>query len=167
MSRKKIIGVFDDESQVVKAIRKLKDNKIRINDVFGPFASHDILSAVTRPSRLPHLAFIFGFGAVVSTFAFVYYTSVLDYPLSYGGKPIFSFPPMVVVMYLITILGTATLSVFAFLVRSMMFPGKKAKLPGGRAMDDRFYIVIEEKGTTTSSAEALMKESGAVEVIEE
>lgn len=167
MSRKKIIGVFDDESQVVKAIKKLKDNKIRINDVFGPFASHEILSAVTRPSRLGHLAFLFGSGAVLSTFAFVYYTSVLDYPLSYGGKPIFSFPPMVVVMYLITILGTATLSVFAFLGRSMMFPGKKAKLPGNRAMDDRFYIVIEAKDNTANSAEALMKESGAVEVTEE
>lgn len=163
MSRKTLIGVFDDESHVVSAIQKLRENKVKINDVFGPFASHDILSAVTKPSRLPHLAFFFGVGAVISTFAFVYYTSVLDYPLSYGGKPVFSFPPMVVVMYLITILGTATLSVFAFLGRTATYPGKKAKMPGIRAMDDRFFVVIEERNAT-ANAEMLLKESGAIEI---
>jgi hypothetical protein len=164
MSKKTIIGVFDDESRVVNAIKKLKKENIKINDVFGPFASHDIIAAVARPSRLPHLAFLFGAGTVIATFAFLYYTSVIDYPLSYGGKPIFSFPPMVVVIYLATILLTGTLSVFTFFGISGLYPGKKANIPGDGAMDDRFFLVIDEKDTATNLAEKLMKESGALEV---
>lgn len=164
MSKKIVIGVFTDESQVVSAIKKLKENKIRINDVYGPFASHDILTAISKPSRLPHLAFLFGAGTVVLTLAFLYYTAVIDYPLSYGGKPVFAFPAKVVVIYLATILFTATLSVFAFLGRSAMFPGKKPRIPGEGAMDDRFFIVISQDGDVAETATNVMKESGAVEI---
>jgi len=164
MSKKNLVGVFDDESHVVSAIKKLKERKIKINDVYGPFASHDIISAIAKPSRLPHLAFLFGAGAVVGTFAFLYYTSVIDYPLSYGGKPIFSFPPMVVVIYLATILLTGTLSVFTFFGISGLYPGKKADIPGDGAMDDKFLLVAEDYDDTEVTAEKLMKESGAIEV---
>lgn len=164
MSKKTVIGVFDDESHVVDAIRQLKEQKIKIIDVYGPFASHDIITAIAKPSRLPHLAFLFGAGTVVGSFAFLYYTAVLDYPLSYGGKPIFSFPPMVVVIYLATILLTGTLSVFTFFGISGLYPGKKASIPGDGAMDDRFLLVIEENDATDVSAEALLKENGALEV---
>jgi len=164
MSQKNIIGVFEDESHVIKAIKSLQEKNVKIKDVYGPFASHEIITSIAKPSRLPHLAFLFGAGAVLSTFAFIYYASVIDYPLSYGGKPIFSFPPMVVVMYLITILGTATLSVFTFFGRSGLYPGRKAKMPGEGVTDNRFFLVIDEKVASGSPAEALMKESGAIEV---
>lgn len=163
MSKKSVIGVFDDENRVVSAIKKLKENKVKINDVYGPFASHDILSLVTKPTRLPHLAFIFGAVAAILTFLFVYYTSVINYPLSYGGKPTFSFPPMVVIIYLITILGTATLTVFAFIGRTAMYPGKKAKMPGIGAMDDKFFVVIDQKNAV-ADVESLMRNSGAIEI---
>lgn len=164
MSQQHIIGVFDDESLVVNAIRKLKERKIRINDVYGPYASHDILSLVTRPSRLPHLAFLFGAGTVIGTFAFLYYTSVIDYPLSYGGKPIFSFPPMVVVIFLVTILLTGILSVVSFLGISQLYPGKKAEMPGEGVTDNKFYVVTDDFDDTVTTAAKLMKESGAIEV---
>ena len=164
MSQKQIIGVFDDESLVVNAIKKLQERKISVKDVYGPYASHDILSLVTKPSRLPHLAFLFGAGTVIGTFAFLYYTAVIDYPLSYGGKPIFSFPPMVVVIYLATILLTGTLSVFTFLGISELYPGKKAEMPGEGVTDDRFYLIAEDYDDTETTSAKLMKESGALEV---
>lgn len=164
MSRKTIIGVFDDESRVVNAIRKLKEQEIKISNVYGPFASHDIITAIAKPSRLPHVAFLFAAGAVVGTFAFLYYTAVIDYPLSYGGKPIFSFPPMVVVIYLATILLTGTLSVFTFFGISGLYPGKKPSMPGHGAMDDKFLLVIEEDDSKDTGAETLLRENGALEV---
>lgn len=167
MSQKKIIGVFDDESLVVNAIKKLQERKIRVNDVYGPYPSHEILTLVTRPSRLPHLAFLFGAGTVFGTFAFLYYTSVIDYPLSYGGKPVFSFPPMVVVIYLATILLTGTLSVFTFLGISELYPGKKAEMPGEGVTDDKFYLIAEDFNDTETTSAKLMKESGAIEVRQE
>jgi hypothetical protein len=164
MSKRTIIGIFDDEDQVINTIRMLNERKIRIRDVYGPFASHDIITAVTRPSRLPHLSFLFGAGTVFGTFAFLYYTSVIDYPLNYGGKPVFSFPPMVVIMYLATILITGTLSVLTFLGISGLYPGKKARMPGIGAMDDKFFLVIDDNDANATAAEVVLTDHGALEI---
>ena len=120
MSTKQIIGVFDDEAQVLKAAKKLKSHGVNIRDIYGPSADHDLIKNLTRESRLPYLSVVTGSITILLTFAFVYYVTVIDYPLHYGGKPVFSFPPMVVVMYLLCILVTGAFTTFSFLTSERM-----------------------------------------------
>ncbi len=166
MKEKYIIGIFEDERLVVKALKHLQDKKVEVKDIFGPCADHDLLKTFTTKSRIPHMAFVYGVMSVVAMFGFLYYTSVIDYPLRYGGKPVFSFPPMVVLMFLATILLTSTLSVFTLLGRIQLFPGKPAKIIDQRQLDDRFVMMIE-KTADPESIKTLLKESGAIEIREE
>lgn len=165
MKSNQIIGVFDDEEKIVDALKKLDAAGIHPDDIYGPFADHHILKKFTRPSRIPHLAFLYGLTAVIGTFAFVYWVSVIDYPIQYGGKPIFSFPPMLVLMYLMMILTTGTLSVFTLLFRTKLFPGKPASKLYGRALDDQFIMLF----TKPASAEQIIRilhDAGATEIKE-
>jgi len=166
MKTKQIVGIFDDEAKVVKALKTLKDQKVDIHDIYGPCADHDILKYLTKRTRIPHLAFFYGVMAIVLTFSFVYWVSVIDYPIRYGGKPLFSFPPMVVLMYLMTILTTATLSVFTLLARIKYYPGKAAKIIIPRVLDDQFAMLIQ-KPADADKVKAVLKESGAMEIREE
>jgi hypothetical protein len=166
MKNKHIIGIFEDEQMVVKALKQLQDNKVEVNDIYGPCADHDLLKTFTKKSRIPHLAFIYAVLSIIAMFSFLYYTSVIDYPLRYGGKPIFSFPPMVVLMFLATILLTSTLSVFTLLGRIRIFPGKPAKIVDQRQLDDRFVMLISNPGNP-DSIKKLLIESGATEIKEE
>ncbi len=163
MKNKQILGIFDDEQKVVEAIEKFQESDIKIKDIFGPFADHDILKKFTKPSRIRHLAFLFGVMAIVLTFSFVYYVTVIDYPINFGGKPYFSFPPMVVVIYLVTILLTGTLTSLTLLGRIQLFPGKPANMPDQRILDDHF-VMLFEKPDNPEKIREILKTAGAKEI---
>jgi hypothetical protein len=165
MKKQQIIGIFDDEAKVLKALKAFNEQHIKIRDIYGPCADHEILKHLTRKSRIPHLTFIYGVVAVVATFAFLYYTTVIDYPLSYGGKPIFSFPPMVVLMYLMTILTAGMLTAVTLLGRVKLFPGKPAEMLDDRLLDDHFAMLIE-KPADPEKIKAVLEDSGATEITE-
>lgn len=165
MSTKQIIGVFDDETILFKATKKLKEKGVNIKDIYGPCADHDMIKTFTRESRLPYLSVLVGFFTILITFAFVYYVSVIDYPLRYGGKPLFSFPPMVVILFLVCILVTGGFTTLVFLGRVQLFPGKDAKLVHPRAAIDRFYLVLD-RNFNPEEIKQWLNESGAEEVIE-
>lgn len=166
MNTKQITGVFEDEPVLLGSLKKLKANGVNIQDIYGPCADHDLIKAFTRESRLPYLSVLVGAFTILAAFAFIYYVAVIDYPLRYGGKPIFSFPPMVVALFLLCILVTGGFSTFAFLGRVQLFPGKEAAMPDPRAMDDRFYLVIGQNFNPEEIKDWL-RETGAVEILEE
>lgn len=165
MNNSHIIGVFDNESMLVKAMTKLKANGVNIRDIYGPCADHDLIKKFTRESRLPFVSVATGIFTLLATFGFVYYVSVIDYPLHYGGKPVFSFPPMVVVMYLLCILVTGGVTTFTFLGREKFFPGKNPKLIDPRAADDKFFLVLDEN-FNPEEIKGWLTESGAEEILE-
>ena len=163
MKTKQIIGVFDDEQKVVTALKRFNEFDIKIKDIFGPFADHDILKNFTKRSRIRHLAFLFGVMAVVLTFSFVYFVTVIDYPLNFGGKPYFSFPPMVVIIYLVTILLTGTLTSLAMLGRIQLFPGKPANMIDPRILDDHF-VMLFEKPDDPDKIKEILQAAGAKDI---
>lgn len=165
MNNKQIIGVFEDESVLLGSLQKMKANGVNIEDIHGPCADHDLIRKFTTESRLPYLSVLIGTLTILATFAFIYYVTVIDYPLRYGGKPVFSFPPMVVAMFLVCILVTGGFSTLAFLGRAQLFPGKEARLPGPASMDNRFYLVIGQNFNPEEIKEWL-KETGAGEIME-
>jgi hypothetical protein len=165
MAYKHIIAKFKDEAVLLKALTKMQQEKVNLVDIYGPFATHDILKKFTRESKLPYAAIIYGLLSVTAIFGLMYYTSVIDYPINYGGKPYFSFPPMVVIMFLVTILGTTVLSVLTFHGRTMVFPGNPTKIIDTDVTDDTFYMVVDQN-YNPEEIKVWLQESGADEVFE-
>jgi hypothetical protein len=165
MTDKKLVARFTDESALLKAITRLKDKKIRIIDVYGPYATHDILKKITKESRLPYLGVVYGTFAIIAMFSLIYYTAVIDYPLIYGGKPPFSFPPMVVLMFLVCILLTTILSALTFHGRTQIFPGKPANIMGDSVTDDSFFLVLDQD-RNPQEIKGWLQEDGAEEITE-
>ncbi len=165
MAEKNIVARFKDEQKLEKALDKLKEHKVNLLDIYGPFATHSILKKFTKPSKLPYAAVAFGFIAIVTMFSFLYYTTVIDYPIVYGGKPIFSFPPMVVLMYLFTILLTTILVTLTFHGRALIFPGKPTSIIDKSVTDDNFFLVLDQN-YNPEEIKKWLEESGADEITE-
>lgn len=165
-----MLAVFNNDRDLVSAIGKLKEKNIPIRDAWTPFPVHDVLKLLGRESRLPYFSVFAGASAVVLVFLFLYYTAVIDYPILYGGKPVFSFPSFVVVIYLLTILLTFAGTVAVFQVRTGLYPGKDADEQFARASDDKFIISLgQDEGISEdgwSQAKEILKENGAVEIVE-
>jgi hypothetical protein len=169
MKMPNIIGVFDTDDKVVDAIHTLKKNNISIADVHSPFASHHILKELGKESRIPYGSVLAGAFAIIGTFSFIYWTSVINYPIVFGGKPTFAFPSWVVVIYLVTILLTFIGTVIIFQMRTKMNFGDKPNLVHIDSTDDKFVMIIEQKeGSTDKDVEKIRKmlnDHGALEVL--
>ena len=168
--QKDIIGVYTEEKQVVTAINQLKEKGIKVKDAYTPYPVFEIIEAMELKTRFPYIAFVFGVISVSLTFLFLYYTSVISYPLVIGGKPYLSLS-FVVILFVATILGTIISSLIAFFVREKKGPGQVAKMYHPDINDDKFVLVVTKTDKMTdedsASISGVMQNTGAIEINEQ
>lgn len=163
------IGVFDTEEKFISSIRLLQEQKVTIYDVFTPYPVHEVFHLLKRKSKLPTAAYFFGIFGIIGTLSFLYYTSVIDWPIVYGGKPFNSFPSFIVVTIILTIFTVTIASLAAFSARSKLFPGRDNTIFDYRATDNMFVIVVaadNEDKSAEERASRVMTDQGAVEVFD-
>ncbi|QIA06977.1 DUF3341 domain-containing protein [Draconibacterium halophilum] len=165
MSKKYILGVFDDEATLVDAFEKLKDKGVTPVEVYTPYPVHEILEGMPIKTRITHAAFFYGLFAAIGILGFLTYAAVIDWPLRYGGKPYNAFPSFIVVTIVATILAITLLTLFTFSARAKIFPGKRAEIFHERATDDKFVMVFDEAGmaSNSESVKSILTEHGKIE----
>lgn len=167
MSKDKIIGVFDEEDDVVNCMRDIVENDIKIKEVYTPYPVHEVLELKKSKSILTIVAFIYGAMAVALVLSFLYYTSVISWPLNYGGKPSNAFPSFIVITVVLTIFTVTILSLFTFSLRAKVWPGQEDNVIDKRATDDKFVIYIEKyDGLDENKLNEIFKENGSSEIYE-
>jgi hypothetical protein len=169
MQKINIIGIYDDQDVVVAAAKKLKEKEVPIKNVFSPFPIHDLWEVLGLKTRLPITTFIYGTVGIFSIYAFLYWTSVINYPLKFGGKPLNTLS-FIIIMFVGTIFISVFLTFMTFFIRQKIGPGKKVVMIDPRTTDDKFAIVIE-RDESYSDEEVkritdLLRETGAVEISE-
>ncbi len=163
------IGIFDEEEKFISSVKILQEQKYSIYEVFSPYPVNEVLHLLKRKTRLPTAAYFFGLFGIIATLAFLYYTSVISWPIDYGGKPFNSFPSFIVVTIVLTILVVTILSLALFSSRSKLYPGRENTIFDHRATDDKFIIVVDTEVLDKPSASRAgdsMKVEGAIEVID-
>lgn len=161
-----MIGVYDDEEQLVKAIHHVQSKNIKVKDVFTPFPVHGVFEALKLQTRLPLLTFIYGVLGTGLTFAFLYWTSVVNYPLKFGGKPLNSLS-FIIIMFVATIFIATFLTFMTFFIRQKLFPGKKVNIIDTRSTDDKFIMVVQQnKKISTKEMINILEETGTIEISE-
>ncbi len=145
MSRRFLIGVFENEEDILGATKAARERGFKIADVFAPYAVHGLDHAMgLQPSRLPWVCFALGlFGAGLKVW-FEFWTTATDWPINVGGKPWNSLPAFVPITFEVMVLFAGLSTVFAFFLVSRLRPGKKARIMDPRVTNDRFALVLEE-----------------------
>ena len=170
MNRTHIIGVFDDEFALVKAVEEIRSNDIRIEEVYTPYPIHEVIHAMGKRSYLQVFAYFYGLFGALAILAFLYWTSVISWPINYGGKPFNSFPSFIIITIILTIFIVTIASLATFSGRSRLWPGKTHKIYDHRATDDHFVVVVnlsEINQGDEGIVENIMKGNGAVEIRDE
>lgn len=162
------IGVYNEEESLIASIKSLQEKQVAIHDVVTPYPIHEVLHLLKRKSLLPTAGLIYGIGGALAVLSFLYYTSVISWPVNYGGKPSNSFPSFIVITIVLTIFTVTITSLFTFSVRSKLFPGQTPIIFDERATDDKFIIVLDaaKLGDKADEAGKIMAKGGAVEIIE-
>jgi len=164
-----IIGIYDYPDVLVAAAKKLKEKDIRIKNIYSPFPIHELWEVMGLKTRLPLLTFLYGTVGLISIYAFLYWTSVINYPLKFGGKPLNTLS-FIIIMFVGTIFVGVLFTFTTFFIRQKIGPGKKVEMIDPRTTDDKFAIVIERPAEFTDEdvrrIMTLLKETGAVEISE-
>jgi ABC-type dipeptide/oligopeptide/nickel transport system permease component len=168
MNTTHIIGVFDSKSDLLAGIEGAQSKNFTIDEIYTPYPVMEAIDAMKRKSRFTIAAFIYGAAAVIGVLSFLYWTSVIDWPINYGGKPTNAFPSFIIITLVLTILTVTLGSLFTFSVRARIFPGKKYFLPDERATDDKFIMLFDKKtsGGGFEAISTVLKATGASEVYE-
>jgi len=165
-----IIGIFKEEDVLVSALKKIKTQNINIAEVFTPYPIHEVFKIMKRKTKFQLATFFFAALGCVGTYIFVYWSAVISYPLTYGGKPHNSWPSFIIIAFVTTIATAILLSVITFFVKSKMYPGKKPKIIDKRITDDAFVVLIETKNKQTQDEiekiHSVLKNAGAFEIIQ-
>lgn len=161
-----MVGVFDNEFDLVKAFEQVKAKGVKIDEVYTPYPIHEILEGMGKKTHITHAAFFYGLFGALSVLGGMYYAAVVSWPLNFGGKPFNTFPSFLVVTIVATILIVTLATLFTFSARAKIFPGKPAKIVHPRATDDKFVLVLksDEPGFDATQMEQLLKANGASEV---
>ncbi|CAM4158241.1 DUF3341 domain-containing protein [Cytophagaceae bacterium 50C-KIRBA] len=163
-----ILGVYDDEDEVLHAVSEVKSKGIKIEDVFTPFPIHGLDRAVGHErTRLPIAAFMFGVLGLACTLSLISYTMVFDWPMIIGGKDFFALPNWIPVSFEGTVLFTAFGLVITFCISNNLYPGNQPDLLDIRITDDKFVMAInvdKNKKVSADDIKKALKDSGAIEV---
>jgi len=167
--RTNIIGIYEDDDVLLKAVDKLQDNGVKVADVMSPFPIHGIFERLNLTTRMPLATFLYGAVGTIAVFGFLYWTSVVSYPLKFGGKPLNTLS-FIIIMFVLTIFVGTFFTFMTYFVREKMYPGKEVTLPVPETTNDKFVIVVNTTDDMTKAdikkINDLMKESGAVEIKE-
>ena len=143
-------GLFDTPDEIIEAAEKTSDAGYKNYDVHTPYPVHGMDSAMKLPpSRLAYIALAFGLLGLSSAFGFMYWITTIDYPVIVGGKPFFSFPAWVPVLFEITVLSASIMTVVSMIAIFFKFPNLSHPLQDTIFMrsvtSDRYGISIEAK----------------------
>lgn len=167
-----LVAAFDTTPDFYHACEQVRDAGVSQWDALTPFPVHGLDAAMgVRRSKVPRFSLVGGITGFCSGMTLIWWTGAYEYPLIVGGKPYFSplfaFP----ISYELTILFTAfaTISGMFFLNKLPMFYHPVMKAPQFvRAMDDRFYIVIEANDPkfNPTQARSLLEQIGGKDIAE-
>lgn len=141
------LAEYDSPADVMHAAEKVRDAGYERWDVHTPFPVHGMDRAMGLPdSKVGWIVLLMGLTGCTTAFLLMWWTNGVDYPIVIGGKPGFSIPSMIPVMFELTILLSAFGAVFGMFGLNQL---PKHWHPVffsdrfDRCSDDKFFISIE------------------------
>ena len=159
-------GIFLDEHQVVDAARKVREAGFTKFDAISPFPLHGMEEAVgIKRSVIPYVSFVAALVGLAAGLGLTYWTSVVSWPINVGGKPFFSLPAFIPIMFELTILFSALSSVMALLYYTNL-PQFDPPVIDPDLTSHKFaiFIPLNDTGYDESKISSLLTSLGADEV---
>ena len=144
-----VMGEFDSPTSVVMAARRAYEAGYRRMDAYSPFPIEELAEAIGfRRNWLPLIVLLGGLAGAVGGYMLLYYTSVIDYPINVGGRPLHSWPAFIPITFETTVLAAALSAVLFMLALNGLPEPYHPVFNVDRfemATRDRFFLCIEAK----------------------
>lgn len=161
-----IVASFDDEQVLFPAVKAVRKTGYKIHDVYTPMPIHGLDAALgLRDTSLHTAGFIYGITGTATAFSFITWALTYDWPLNIGGKPYFSLPAWIPIMFELTVLFASVGMVLTFCYLCQLAPFVKKDHFNPRSTDDLFVMAISATDKTNESeVSEFLRSIGAIDV---
>jgi Protein of unknown function (DUF3341) len=166
MAHKEVIyGLYDDEQDLLNAVKKANAQHLSIMDVYSPFPVHGLDPLLgLEESRLHIAGFVYGMLGTLTAFLSMTWIFTKDWPIIFGGKPYWSVPAFIPITFELTVLFACVGMVVTFYIVCGMGPGVTNPTLDDRISDDKFCIAFDKAHVNEGDAQSFFKNTGASEV---
>lgn len=164
--KKFIVGNFDDEAVLFPAVKSVRKSGHKIYEIYTPFPIHGLDKAMgLRDTSLHTAGFIYAAIGTATALGFISWALAVDWQIVFGGKPFFSLPAWIPIMFELTVLFSSVGMVLTFCYLCQLAPFVKKDHFNLRSTDDLFVMVLESTGRTNEAETIAFLESlGAKDV---
>lgn len=165
-SNKEVVyGLYNDETELLSAVKVAGDQHLDIMDVYTPFPVHglDPLLGLSE-SRLHIAGFVYGMIGTLTAFLGMTWIFTKDWPIIFGGKPHWSVPAFIPITFELTVLFAGIGMVVTFYVVCGLGPGISLPILDNRITDDKFCIAFDTDSVSEDSARSFLNQTGAAEI---
>ncbi len=161
-----IAAIFTTEADVLKASAKVRDSGFVKFDTITPYPVHGMEEACgIKRSWIPYVTFGAALFGLTSGLLLTWWTSAVDWAVNVGGKPFFSLPAFVPIMFELTILFAALCSVGAlFYAAGIPCIDPPTIDPDLTCHKFAIFIPSDDTGYDEKKVESLFKSLGASDV---
>jgi hypothetical protein len=142
-----LMAEFEDVGQLIEAARRTREAGYRQYDAYTPIPSEELAEVMhAHDNRLSWIVLVGGVLGLIGGYGLQYWTSVIDYPLNVGGRPLHSWPAFIPPAFETTILGAALFCVLGMLaLNGLPMPYHPVFNVPRFALSsrDRFFLCIE------------------------
>ncbi|MCC6546614.1 DUF3341 domain-containing protein [Candidatus Sumerlaeota bacterium] len=141
------LAEFDTPDDLLEAAKSVRDAGYRCWDSYTPFPVHGLDDAMgIQRTILPWIVTISGFTGCVVALVMQWWMNARDFPYLISGKPLWSIPANIPIVFELTVLFSALAAVFGMFelnklprLHHPLFSSERFR----RATTDRMFVVIE------------------------
>lgn len=141
-----VLAEYNTPGEILEAARVVRDAGYTKWDTYTPFPVHGIDAAMgIKMTRLPWIVLCAALTGLATAILLQWWTNVIDYPFVISGKPMWSIPANVPVMFELTVLFSAFAALGGMLVlNNLPLPSHPLDLKErfAKATDDKFFLLI-------------------------
>lgn len=161
-----IAGIWDEEHMILKAAAKTREAGYKKFEAISAYPIHGMEEACgIKRSWIPYVTFVAGVTGLTGGLLLTWWTSAVNWAVNVGGKPFFSLPAFVPIMFELTILFAALCSVGAMFY-ACGIPRMDPPVIDPDLSSHRFAIFIPHNDVNYDEGkiEKMFKDLGAAEV---
>ncbi len=167
-----LMAEFEHSEEIVEATKRAYEAGYRKMDAYTPFPMHELFEAMhDHKTWVSPIVLAGGVVGMLGGFFLQTWTTVIDYPLNIGGRPLFSWPAFIPITFESMVLLAAFSAVLGMLaLNGLPQPYHPVfNVPGfERASRDRFFLCIESADPRFQAGETaqFLRNLGAQRVTE-
>jgi hypothetical protein len=165
-----LVGLFDDSTSLVKAARTVRDAGFEKWDCHTPYPVHGLDGAMgVKSSLIPTICLTAGLLGVGAAVGMQWWMSAVDYPVRIGGKPLFSWPAFVPIVFEMFVLFAALATMGGVLFFCKLGRWHSPLHDSGlmhHVTSNRFALVLEARDAKYSEdgARRLLERAGCTDI---